>query len=79
MNTAESRAIDPLITNAAPGTEPWPDLFPLPGGYSVEPQPLTDKQLGELTALWRSNPCAIRSGPAGSCPGSGSHGPGAAA
>lgn len=49
MTTAGPQAIDPLITNAAPET--WPDLFPLPEGYSVEPQPLTGKQLGELTAL----------------------------
>ncbi len=40
---------------AAPRTaETWPDMFPLPGGYSLEPQPLTDKQVSEQCALWRS-------------------------
>ncbi len=77
MTTADSQAIDPLITNAAPET--WPDLFTLPDGYSVEPQPLTDKQLGELTMLFRSSPCATQPGQVPSCRGSGSHGPGGAA
>jgi len=52
MSTADSQTIGQLIT--ARTAETWPDLFPLPEGYSEEPQPLTDQQLGELTMLWRS-------------------------
>lgn len=38
------------------------DFFPLPEGYSLDPKPLTEDQIAELTALFRTadqgNPAA---------------------
>lgn len=31
----------------------WADMFPLPDDVSMEPQPLSDRQMAELTALFR--------------------------
>jgi hypothetical protein len=30
-------------------------FFPLPEGYSLEPKPLTDDQIAELTGLFRTS------------------------
>ncbi len=32
----------------------WAGMFPLPDDVSMEPQPLSDRQIAELTALFRT-------------------------
>lgn len=49
------------------------DLFPLPDGYTLEPEPLTDAQLADLKALFsKSSLYATPPGRAGSGQDSGS-------
>jgi hypothetical protein len=57
-----------LPDNGAADAAPF---FPLPDGFSLEPQPFSSAQIAELTALF-STADATQPGQAGSGPGSGS-------